>query len=580
MVLPMPSPYKHKATGVYWLKQRVPSRLVARAKGQAVTVFVDEVPSLVKLGEYIKVSLRTKDPAEAKRRSQDAEAEFSRIWLSFEDGPVSLNLKQITALCGEMYHTIRAVLEDDPGEAAQWVQRRRDREEQYSKQKPAWRAALMIGHPSLEARLGSWVDGALAEKKLRVDEKTRQRCLVEFDRAATEIALLLERRGKGDFSKDVVGERFPKFEAPQRPAEAAAKPSGVTGDTNTLTGLLAHKQRTQTKKDATFKTYLGCVNRFIAFIGHEDARRITKDDARRWRDELIKSGLAKKTINDQYLTSLKVALSHGVKEFDLPLNVAASIRDERDDPAPVGSKGYSEEQARAILAATFRGSAKDLAVPYQRAIFWVPWICAYTGLRVSEVTQFQGRHLREENGVPYLFISPEDGSTKGKNAWTTGIHQHLIDLGLIDMLRSIGDGPAFYTPYPEGTDLKSLSDHRAKSAGDKIAEWVKEEVGIAPPGNRPSHAWRHLFTTLSRTYKMDKEARDYMLGSRSKTDAREGYGDWSPEVVDAEVNKLPRFEVAETEFRPSLQKLAALPLKSATPARPPLRLRKPRAKRA
>ena len=53
MVLPMPSPYKHKSTGVYWLKQRVPARLAAVAKGKTVTVTVDEVPCVVKLGEYI-----------------------------------------------------------------------------------------------------------------------------------------------------------------------------------------------------------------------------------------------------------------------------------------------------------------------------------------------------------------------------------------------------------------------------------------------------------------------------------------------------------------------------------------------
>ena len=34
-------------------------------------------------------------------------------------------------------------------------------------------------------------------------------------------------------------------------------------------------------------------------------------------------------------------------------------------------------------------------------------------------------------------------------------------------------------------------------------------------GNRPNHAWRHLFTTLSRG-RLIKEARDYMLGSRRK----------------------------------------------------------------
>lgn len=42
---------------------------------------------------------------------------------------------------------------------------------------------------------------------------------------------------------------------------------------------------------------------------------------------------------------------------------------------------------------------------------------------------------------------------------------------------------------------------------------------------------------------MDKEARDFMMGSRSGTDAREGYGDWPPEVLDREINKTLRFNV-------------------------------------
>lgn len=219
------------------------------------------------------------------------------------------------------------------------------------------------------------------------------------------------------------------FEAPVAHIAKVPAAHNRPDDPNTLTGLLAHKQRTQSKKDDTFEKYRGCLKDFIALVGHEDVHRITKDDVRRWRDALIGRGLAKKTINDQYLTSLKAALNHGVKEFDLPLNVAANIRDERDAPAPSGSKGYSVEQASTILKATFRGSSKDLAIPYQRALFWVPWICAYTGLRVTEVTQFQGRHLREENGIPYLLITPRTAApkarTRGPRAST------LISLSLV-----------------------------------------------------------------------------------------------------------------------------------------------------
>lgn len=127
MVLAMPSPYKHPSTGVYWYRQRVPARLQSAAKGKLVTVTIDGYPSTPTLGADIKVSLRTKSPAEAKRLSLEAQGEFDRVWMGFETGPVRLTLKQITALAGEMYHIIRAVLEDDPGEAAQWAQRRRDR---------------------------------------------------------------------------------------------------------------------------------------------------------------------------------------------------------------------------------------------------------------------------------------------------------------------------------------------------------------------------------------------------------------------------------------------------------------------
>jgi hypothetical protein len=111
MVLSMPSPYKHPDTGVYWLRQRVPARLVSVARGKMVTVTVDGVPSTVKLGAEIKVSLRTKDPAEARARANEAEAEFNRVWQSLEQGPVRLTMKQITGLAGEMYHTIREVLD-------------------------------------------------------------------------------------------------------------------------------------------------------------------------------------------------------------------------------------------------------------------------------------------------------------------------------------------------------------------------------------------------------------------------------------------------------------------------------------
>lgn len=66
MVLSMPSPYKHPATGVYWYRQRVPARVASAARGRLVTVTIDGHPP----GADIKVSLSTKNPA--KRLTREA----------------------------------------------------------------------------------------------------------------------------------------------------------------------------------------------------------------------------------------------------------------------------------------------------------------------------------------------------------------------------------------------------------------------------------------------------------------------------------------------------------------------------
>jgi hypothetical protein len=54
---------------------------------------------------------------------------------------------------------------------------------------------------------------------------------------------------------------------------------------------------------------------------------------------------------------------------------------------------------------------------------------------------------------------------------------------------------------------------------------------------------------------MDKQTRDYMLGSGA-ADAREGYGDWPPTALAREINKLPRFDIKESAWRPSNQAVA------------------------
>ncbi|WP_114188919.1 DUF6538 domain-containing protein [Microvirga aerophila] len=77
MVLLMSRPWKHPKTGVYWLRKRIPE---------------DLRPILDKREE--KRSLKTRDPAEAKRRHLEALTELEVQWANLRAGPKSLTERE------------------------------------------------------------------------------------------------------------------------------------------------------------------------------------------------------------------------------------------------------------------------------------------------------------------------------------------------------------------------------------------------------------------------------------------------------------------------------------------------------
>jgi hypothetical protein len=111
MVKAMPGPYKPPHSSVYWYRQRAPKDVAGVVKGRSVSVVVDGVTRPLKIGTDLKVSLRTKDPSEAKVRARDMQSQFDLIWASFRSDEVTLNLKQAVALAGEVYRDFK-VFED------------------------------------------------------------------------------------------------------------------------------------------------------------------------------------------------------------------------------------------------------------------------------------------------------------------------------------------------------------------------------------------------------------------------------------------------------------------------------------
>jgi hypothetical protein len=94
----MPRPSKHPKTGVYYLRRRVPTDLV----------------KLVGKAEE-KVSLGTKDPAEAKARHFAEICKLEERWANLRKGQQGLTKMQVQALAGDIYRAKVAEHADDPG---------------------------------------------------------------------------------------------------------------------------------------------------------------------------------------------------------------------------------------------------------------------------------------------------------------------------------------------------------------------------------------------------------------------------------------------------------------------------------
>ncbi|TIU61938.1 MAG: hypothetical protein E5W30_07365, partial [Mesorhizobium sp.] len=68
-----------------------------------VAIPVGDVIRPVKAGAVVKVSLDTKDPAEAKKRHREADAALHEYWQRFREGPQPLTSKQVQGLAGILY---------------------------------------------------------------------------------------------------------------------------------------------------------------------------------------------------------------------------------------------------------------------------------------------------------------------------------------------------------------------------------------------------------------------------------------------------------------------------------------------
>ncbi|QEE41039.1 MULTISPECIES: DUF6538 domain-containing protein [unclassified Methylobacterium] len=513
----MARPWKHPKTGVYHLRRRVPADLV-KLVGR----------------EIEKRSLGTKDPTEARARHFAATMEVEERWANLRKGNQPLSNRQVQALAGEIYSRKVAEHADDPGAPEEWRRRTlADRSLQGLRKLSAGKPSalrLATGWSEAEAvvrsRHGDDVDRFIANKGLIVSEADHRRIVLAAAEASALANESLLRNAEGDYTPDRKAERFPEPFA----AAGALK----------LDVLWIEYRRSLQPSEATVKRWYPILTKFMAFVGTEDIRRVTTADVIRWRDKMLDEAmdLSPLTVRDVYLAAPKALFGFAVSQSRIGSNPAAGVVVRVKKKKKLRKSGFSSEEADLILSASLAPQNGLASRELKDARRWVPWLCAYSGARVNEITQLRVQDVKRSEGVWVMNITPEAGNTK-TGPREVPLHDHLVEQGFLDFVRSKKAGPLFY----------SVARQRGASAGNptyvkvggKLAEWVRA-VGVDDENVQPNHGWRHRFKTIGRAVGIDSARLDAIQGHAPATEG-DKYGEFLPNALKLEVDKIPRYEV-------------------------------------
>jgi integrase len=183
---------------------------------------------------------------------------------------------------------------------------------------------------------------------------------------------------------------------------------------------------------------------------------------------------------------------------------------------------FRADEARIILSAA--SAITETPTAHEACKRWVPWLRAYTGARLGEMTQLRGSDVIQRDGIHAIRITPEAGTVKGDEARVVPLHEHLIGQGFLKFVARRGKGPLFYNPTTStaAADPTKEKKPRAAQARQRLATWVRE-LGVSDPHISPNHAWRHTFKQIADRVGISERMSDYITGHAPKS-VGAGYG--------------------------------------------------------
>jgi integrase len=272
----------------------------------------------------------------------------------------------------------------------------------------------------------------LSARKIVLDGSSRDLFLdVLFGDFFAALNLLI-RRAKNDYTEDTYPLQFPPFIGSTQAA---------------LSPWTLFEQWVAAKKPAraTVDRWRGVFLRLAENFSQRNAGVITGQEAQEWADGLVTSERTPRTVRDVWLVATRTVFGWA-KDRKLILNNQFADVKVSVPRGQLGreTKAFRTDELTKILKAA--SAVSDTTKAGLAARRWVPWLCAYTGARVGEITQLRAEDVVQEDGVAAIRITPEAGSVKTRRTRVVPLHQHLLEQGFLSLAKTKGKGPLFYDP--------------------------------------------------------------------------------------------------------------------------------------
>ncbi|MCJ2007969.1 DUF6538 domain-containing protein [Methylobacterium sp. J-092] len=548
----MSRPQLRKDAHVYRFRKRVPADLVA-VVGRREVVF----------------SLRTSDPKEAKRLHSEELAKLESQWADLRRRPSNGTTDAKPAVM-EYSAAPRSLSERQAAERAQWMYvhwlglyRENPSQQRFwptDLYHHLWRASPGSVENRDDGR--TTVRAALDLRSVEKVEELQRWCRLQaetvldlHDVDADEISTLRVAKAvasqvqRASLALAALARGEP--EAPPMAPQAAASPMSQPAVKPVLLSELIEawwRQAERTgKSPSTRESYTNTMRQLHAFLDHEDARRVTADDVRRFRDFRLASKkrngepLSAATVKNSDLAALKSVFGWAVVDGRLPVNPAVDVNVARVAKIKLREREFTTEEARAILQASMHLQAGRELPQTLAAKRWIPWVLAFTGARVGEIAQMrrQDLHLKQIEGHPegvwVLRITPEAGAVKTKQAREVPLHPQLIELGFPAFVQSVREERLFLVPGTEGAITGPL-----QAVKNRLGEFAREHV--SDRGVSPNHGWRHRFRTVATEAGISANVIDALCGWATKN-VGDRYGSVSLKTKADAILRIPQFRI-------------------------------------